>query len=471
MLYSQATFWLAAIALVFLPLAVRYWRPAIFVVFVLLVFEGAMRKWVLPSAQAQIYLAKDIILLCAYLGFLLHGGRDRHSPRNTGAIRIVLILAFVFGCVQILNPYSPSILVGLVGVKTYFLYAPLAFILPHAFTSREQLLKAIWWYLLIAIPVAILGFAQIAAGPGSFLNTYVSHNEDTAAGISFGRDYALVRTSGTFSFIAGYTAYLGFMAFLAIGFNLAQGWRVRNNVVPIAALTLVAGAMFTTGSRAPVYILIATVPIILWWAAIAGLLAFQTAMRLCILLPVVAVAALNVSPQAFEAFMHRASESTDTTSERLFSGVFELIGALGDTPVLGLGIGVTHPSAMSIMGTTSLWWLRDVFVEGEIARVAAELGIVGVLLIFGLRILIAASAVRCTLAFKDPAYRALGIALTIHLALGITSSIMLNVTAGLYYWGALGLIFAMQRLERDGQVAVRRKQPSNGFVRTAGLVN
>src|SRR5262249_44948531 len=159
-----------------------------------------------------------------------------------------LILGFIFGCIEILNPHSPSILVGLVGVKVYFLYAPIAFILPYAFKSREHFLKCIWCYLLIAIPVAILGFIQIAAGPGSFLNTYVSYSEDTAVGTGFGRTYELVRTSGTFSYISGYTAFLTFIAFLAIGFNLAQGWRIKNNLVPLAALTLVVGAMFTTGS-------------------------------------------------------------------------------------------------------------------------------------------------------------------------------------------------------------------------------
>ena len=40
----------------------------------------------------------------------------------------------------------------------------------------------------------------------------------------FGSD-DLVRTSGTFSFISGYAAFLSFVAFLAIGYNMARGWR------------------------------------------------------------------------------------------------------------------------------------------------------------------------------------------------------------------------------------------------------
>src|SRR5262249_905294 len=151
----------------------------------------------------------------------------------------------------VLNPNSPSILVGLMGLKAYFLYVPIAFILPYAFKSREHLFHMIWRYLVLAIPVASLGLMQVAGGPDSFLNTYVIPTEDGPGLEHFGYEN-IVRSSGTFSYISGYTAFLTFVAFLAIGYNWANGWRIKNNIVPVLALTLVVGAMFTTGSRAPV---------------------------------------------------------------------------------------------------------------------------------------------------------------------------------------------------------------------------
>jgi len=110
------------------------------------------------------------------------------------------------------------------------------------------------------------------------------------------------------------------------------------------------------------------------------------------------------------------------------------------------------------MGTTSPWWLGSLLVETEPARITVELGFVGLLLMFGLlRAFIFFVAVRCTLSFKDPIYRALGIGLTAHLGFGILNTIVLNVTAGLYYWGALGLMLAMQRLEHTGRAPVSSK--------------
>src|SRR6202048_3267714 len=373
MSFANPALWaFAALAAPCALLAVRYWQRALFGVFVLLVFEGALRKWAFPWAQAQIYLVKDLILLGVYLGFILDGRRKLlPSPKGVGLIKNVCVLSVVFGCFEVLNPNSPSILVGLVGVKTYFLYAPIAFILPYAIKSREHLFVLIRRYVIMAIPVAVLGFLQIMAGPASSLNTYVSHSEDSEAVLAYFGDENLVRTSGTFSYIAGYTAFLSFVGFLAIGYNMTRGWRLKNNMAPVLALALVIGAMFTTGSRAPVYILLATSPFILWLAATSGVLSSRIAMRLCVLIPAIAIVALSVSPRATEAFLARAGGADSSyTLERLFSPLDQNIGAISDAPPWGMGIGTTHPSALTIMGVDWPWWLNDLITEQEMARVA-----------------------------------------------------------------------------------------------------
>src|SRR5215831_17516777 len=456
MLDSPALLLFAPIVALGAVLALRYWRHALFAVFVLLVFEGALCKWAFPSAQAQIYLVKDAILLVVYLGFVLDDRRNQPVLRGVASIRIVLLLAFAFGCVEVFNPNSPSLLVGFNGLKTYFLYPPIAFILPYAFKSREHLFHMIRLYLVMAIPVALLGFIQVAAGPDSFLNTYVSHTED-APGLAYFGYENIVRTSGTFSYISGYTAFLTFVSFLAIGYNLANGWRIKNNIVPILALTLVIGAMFTTGSRAPVYTLLATGPVILLLAASGRVLRIQTAVRLCLLLPIVAFVALNLSPRAVDAFIYRANEASDTTVYRVLWPVDATIWALSNGPALGMGIGATHPSALTIMETQEPWWLGDFWTEGEAPQVTVELGLIGLILIYLPRFLIIGLALRWALSFKAPAYRALGIVLTTHLTVvAISGQIVFNTTAGLYYWGAVGLLlFAMRRFEQSPRTQVR----------------
>jgi len=439
-------------------IAIKYWQNALFGVFVLLVFEGALRKWAFPWAQAQIYLVKDAILLAVYLGFILDRRMNLPSPTSLGAVKIILVIGFVWGCIEVLNPNSPSILIGLVGVKTYFLYAPVAFILPYAIKSRQHLFVLIRRYLVMAVPVAVLGFIQIMAGPASILNVYVSHSEDTPAMLSYFGTHDFVRTTGTFSYISGYTAFLSFVSYLAIGYNTAHGWRIKNNIIPVLALVLFVGAMFTTGSRGPVWYLLATGPIILLLAATSRVLSPQLAIRLCVLVPIIAILALNISPEAFAAFMERAqSEDSSYTLVRLFSPLYQTTGALLEGPVLGIGIGTTHPAASAIMGVDFPWWIpENLLTEDEMARVTVELGFLGLLLIYIPRFLIAAFAFRCGMSFKDPAYRALGIVFAVWLAMGLIMPIMLNGTLGLYYWGSLGLLLAMRRLEQSaGTEAIR----------------
>jgi hypothetical protein len=459
---------LAAIVVPCLLMAVRYWQHALFSVFVLLVLEGALRKWVFPSGQALIYFVKDVVLMAAYLGFFLYCRRSEGGVVGVTAIRIVLSLTFLFGFIEVFNPNSPSVLVGIMGLKAYFLYAPIAFILPYAFRSQEQFVTLMRRYVVMAIPVAILGFVQVAAGPESSINAYVSHSEDATSLAVFGGERDLVRTSGTFSYIAGYTVFLTFIAFLSLGYNLAQGWRLKNNITPLLALILVVGAMFTTGSRAPVYTLIVALPIILWLAVAGRILSSQTAVRLIILVPVIALLASNISSDAFEAFAERAAEGgADDTWDRIVSPIVSTMEALSEAPAFGIGIGTTHPSALSITGDDWPWWLQGLFTEDEMARVSVELGFVGLFLTYLLRFLIAAFAVRAAISFKNPMYRAFGIVFAVHLGMAImVGFVMLNPTAGLYYWGAFGLVLAMRRLE---QFAVSENR-SYACAKPVGLV-
>jgi len=107
------------------------------------------------------------------------------------------------------------------------------------------------------------------------------------------------------------------------------------------------------------------------------------------------------------------------------------------------------------MGTQEPWWLGGLWPEDEAARVTVELGLMGLMLIYLPRFLIIGLALRSTLSFKAPAYRVLGIVLTAYLIVAIVGQNVFNATAGLYYWGAVGLLLAMRRFEQSPSTQVR----------------
>jgi hypothetical protein len=95
----------------------RDWRRATLFAMLLMIFEGVLRKWVLPQAEQMLYLVKDVVLLAAYAGFFLKHRRVLPSQR----VRPLLVLAgiaSVFGLVQIMNPHLPSLALALVGWKS-----------------------------------------------------------------------------------------------------------------------------------------------------------------------------------------------------------------------------------------------------------------------------------------------------------------------------------------------------------------
>src|ERR1700680_1627649 len=92
--------------------AIARWRDAVQVVLVLLVLEGAIRKWLFPGAQDLVYLAKDVILVGVYLGFMRDRAQSRDRPPALPTLYSALGLGALVGVLQIFNPKLPNLLVG-----------------------------------------------------------------------------------------------------------------------------------------------------------------------------------------------------------------------------------------------------------------------------------------------------------------------------------------------------------------------
>src|ERR1700694_1581261 len=119
--------------------AIVNWRQALQVVMVLLVLEGALRKWLFPGAQDLVYLGKDVLLVGVYLGFLRQRHRLRFGPPPLPIFYSALAFGAVIGLLQIFTPRLPNVVVGALGFKAYFLYVPLVFVVPAAFATDREL--------------------------------------------------------------------------------------------------------------------------------------------------------------------------------------------------------------------------------------------------------------------------------------------------------------------------------------------
>ena len=244
------------------------WQKLIWAVLFLLVYEGALRKWVVPGLQSQIYFAKDLILIAAYILFL---GSSRHHGSHLKAmatLKMLVLLSLAYFLIELLNPNSPSMLVSIAGFKNYLLYAPLAFIVPYMFVSAEDLEHKLRTYAILMAPCVALGLVQFAFPPTHWLNGYLNNQDSDAPqalmmGAVFGSGIEQVRSIGTFSYIGGYTAFLTVMFYVAAGLAAKNRFKFSGNTLVIGYLVLTVAAMFTTGSRGPIWWLVATWPLAL----------------------------------------------------------------------------------------------------------------------------------------------------------------------------------------------------------------
>jgi hypothetical protein len=435
-------------------LALRYWRGTIITVLIWMLVEGAVRKWYLPQFQSQLLLVKDFLLIAAYIGYFFAPRPLALGPKS-GTLALLVIIELLFCSLQLLNPHSPSLLLSLFGLKNYLVYIPLAFIVPDMIIDRAGLRKVMLWICYLALPIALLGLYQFSQPPSAWINQYVSHETGVENRVSLfggrsaeeGFEYGRARTSSTFSYIGGFSTFLMLSAPMAAALLLAGVPKGRAMALVIATLACSLGAAATTGSRTPVLVIGAALPLLFLIAVNKRLLSAQLAIRLVVGFGVLGVGTLSLFGGAFSALEYRV-EVADDPIMRLLSPVTETIGAFQTSPLIGTGIGSNSNAAATLMGTTEAWWLGGYAYEMETARVLQEIGVIGCILVYLPKMFVIALIVSQLRAATSPLIVAAQMAALIFVLTHLILFTVNNPTGGLIYWSMVGLAIAAARIER-----------------------
>jgi hypothetical protein len=432
--------------------SVRQWRVAIQAAMVLLVFEGAIRKWLLPGSQDLVYFAKDALFLGAYVGFLRSGSRRWPLPQAP-MLYAALVASVVLGMFQVLNPMLPNVLVGVLGFKSYFLYVPLLFVVPAVFRDDAELALFLKRYVLIIFPVVLLSVAQFFSPAGSVLNTYAQPTESNAIS-TFGSSN-FVRTTGTFSYISGYTSYLLATTILILMILTTTRWRFKGNLVTFAALGAVMLGIMMSGSRGPVFLLALAFPIYWWLGVVREKQGGQTVIRLLLGVGLLVAGLTSAGDQAVTAFSQRASSHEDL-SYRVTYPFTSPVHMLSYSGLFGFGIGATHQAASALTGGVENPSLINITPEAESGRVMLEIGPVGFFFVYFARFAVAAFTLRQALRLRTLFHRAVATSALLIFIVQIPGGIVFDVTSGVYYWFLTGLVFLVVRLDRRVQVPAAR---------------
>jgi hypothetical protein len=464
---------LAVAAIAFFA-SIRDWRGAVKASLVLLVVEGAIRKWLVPGSQQFVYFGKDVLLVGAYIGFFKDGAARRYRIPAPPVLLLLLSLGMAWGALEIFNPRLPNVLVGIMGFKAYFLYVPLLIVLPACFRNDGELLAFLRRYLLIVIPVGLLAILQFRSPATSMLNSYGRGAVDEQSVITFGSSEQ-VRVTSTFSFITGYTSFLVAATVLLLAFLGNARWNFAKNKLHFVALAFAILGMFMTGSRGPVYTVMILFPFYWYLAIMREGDTGGTFSRAALTLASAAVAIGLFGGTAFTAFMGRATGSSDT-ADRIGSVYAAPWRLLPEAGIMGYGVGSTHQMAATLAPSLIPYhWLNGLNTEVETGRVMLELGAVGFVLIHLARLVLMLIAYSYALSLRTRFHRSLAIGSFLFFMAEFLGGPVFDVTCGVYYWFFGGLMMLAVRLDRDAVRAAGgaevRAQPRTTALATAGGPN
>lgn len=144
----------------------RNWRVGFYLFFIWMLVEDLARKYL--GNGTALFFGKDILLAFVYVALYLEIRRDRAKWIRLPFL-LFLSLFFWLAFLEVFNPYSPSVLYGLLGLKLYFYYVPLVYVGYALIRTEEDLGKFLRMNVFAAIVISALGIVQAIRG-NSFLN-------------------------------------------------------------------------------------------------------------------------------------------------------------------------------------------------------------------------------------------------------------------------------------------------------------
>jgi hypothetical protein len=437
----------------------KAWKWCVGLFFVLVLVDGALRKWVLPGQSAALFVLKDVVL---WAGFGLYA--LRRSPlelprplRRTGVPLLLGVYLFVV-LLQAFNPRLPNLTVSALGLKAHLAFLPLVVLMPAmiAEATEKQVVRTLWGYaLVLVLPLAALSVYQFYQPPSAWINQYV-REMGTIATVA-GR----VRVISTFSYVGSHTGYLTFTAFLSAGVLFAALRTGRRDLYWLGGTLL--GATFVVlpmaGSRGPIVIVL---------VALAALLTiveseYTSSLRFVAVALVIVVGIVQGTglTEGWTAIAERAVEAGDTESriEGFFYGPIRGIERGG---LLGYGAGAAHQaSSRFVPGSFGRDWIPGGGIENFNARMVTELGALGWLVLMVLKTSLLYLAYQTVRRARMPLDVIVGATAFCMLLAKLPSPVIYNAVTSAFYWGSAGAMLGMwsiQQVRRD----VARKEAVHG---------
>jgi hypothetical protein len=338
----------------------RFLRGLILFYLLLWVFEGALRKWILPGLANPLLVVRDPFLLLIYALAFSKGV----FPKNPLTFWIAAL-----GLVAFLASFGSTdtpLLVELYGLRAGYLHLPLIFVIGAVFDEAD--IKWIGkWTLVLGLPMALLVLLQFRARDSSWLNVGAG-GTGTMIESAFGH----IRPSGTFSFTNGLTGFTALIAAFYLYHLLEK--RVYPRLLWLATGPVLIVLIILSGSRTAVGTLALIVATVLLISVLQPRYA-ESAIKLVALagLCALVLGSFAVFKEGMSVFSYRFGSATNVQNgfvTRFFTSFFQPLDVIKDSKLWGLGLGRGTNAAAGMKTGKREFMLA----EGDTARVLLESG-------------------------------------------------------------------------------------------------
>jgi len=353
-------------------------KKLIWAYYILLIFEGALRKWILPE------LATPLLIIRDPLAFLIVVMTWRRSLLPATPYLFGMVIIGITGMVTATLFGHGNLWVALFGARILLLHYPLIFAIGRIFT-REDVVKVGRITLWLAIPMALLIVLQFYSPQSAWVNRGVGGSIE---GGGFSGAMGFFRPSTTFSFTTGTTLFFGLAAPFTIFFWLNR--KSMNRVILVLATIAVLIAIPFSISRSLFFgVGVSLVFSLLAISRKPKYLGYLIPAALGTVLLLMTLNQTTFFQKATEVFIARfeiASESEGGLEgvllDRYLGGLLSAVKDAGKFPFFGYGLGLgTNVGSMLTKGEVVY-----LIAEDEWARLIGELGPFMGLLVILLRI-------------------------------------------------------------------------------------
>jgi hypothetical protein len=355
-------------------------KKGIWLYFILLIIEGGLRRWFLPSLAAPLLIIRDPLAL--YLMFT--AVRFNVFPKE----KVIPVMI----CIGIISVFTAlffghgNLAVAFFGARILLIQFPMLFLIGRIFDRSDvlQIGRVIMW---ISIPMAILITVQFYSPQSAWVNKGVG---DSLEGAGFSGANGYFRPPGTFSFTNGVVSFFSLACCFLFYFWLKPHY--INKIVLIAATAALIVAIPTSISRTLFFQVLISFIFFLWAkSSQPGFIKRMTQLLVGFAVLFIVLANIDSLNTQMDAFASRFTTANE--SEGGLEGVFidrflgGLVGAFKDIDdnhaVFGQGIGMgTNVGAQLLLGRSDIFLIS----EAEWGRIVGESGILFGLLIIIIRI-------------------------------------------------------------------------------------